>query len=368
MAADLIVYCLEKLTDYAQFERMGHDVMAQQGYPQIEPLGSFKDKGRDAIHVSRADGKTTIFAYSVQEDWKKKLERDTRKIKKHGHTCDELVFLCTATYTASERDAAKAKIRSLCGCDLELYGVERLRVCLTKNRHIVHAHPQIFPPDVLRGSRVFSEATPKDHIFISFDLQEDALATWLTRRLTAEGYRVWCRSLRLLGEDAFPNDVDGAIRHGMFAMVALYSRAALDNPDLTLQRGIALSKGEEQERQVLVPVSVESLAGCRLDRKSGQLDFVPFESGWAEGLSVLLKKLRQIGCPRTLDDGRAVAAESFLGKDVMGGKETIYSNCLPVQEVPAQFLRFEATLPVPEVRLQEIQAGWSFRRFRQRVS
>jgi len=361
MAADLLVYCLEKLTDYAQFERMCHDAMALQGYPCIEPLGSFKDKGRDAIHVNHTNGKTSVFAYSVQDDWKKKLERDARKIKRHGHACNELVFLCTATYTAGERDAAKTKIRSLFGWELELYGLERLRVCLTRNRHIVHAHPQIFPPDILRGSKVFSDATPKDHVFVNFDLKDEALATWLTRRLTAEGYRVWCRSVRLLGEDAFPNDVEGAINQGSVAMVALYSRASLDNPDLALQRALAFSIGEERDREFLIAVSVEDLAGCRLDRKSEQLDFVPFKSGWAEGLTLLLKKLRQLECPKTLGDGRVVAAESFLGKDVMGGQETVYSNCLTVRDVPDHIHRFETASPVPEARIKEVQSEWAFR-------
>jgi hypothetical protein len=36
-------------------------------------LGGFSDKGRDAIHVSRFSGEITIFAYSVREDWNKKL-------------------------------------------------------------------------------------------------------------------------------------------------------------------------------------------------------------------------------------------------------------------------------------------------------
>jgi hypothetical protein len=32
-------------------------------------LGGFSDKGRDAVHVNRLDGVTTIFRYSVREDW-----------------------------------------------------------------------------------------------------------------------------------------------------------------------------------------------------------------------------------------------------------------------------------------------------------
>lgn len=91
MAADPIIYCLEHLTDYDQFERLCHDLMASEGWANIEPLGGMKDKGRDAVHVSRLDpDDVTIFAYSVREDWWKKLAEDAEKIQKHGHRCCRL--------------------------------------------------------------------------------------------------------------------------------------------------------------------------------------------------------------------------------------------------------------------------------------
>jgi hypothetical protein len=67
MAANVTIYCLERVTDYTEFERLCHNLMALEGYRSIEPLGNFKDKGRDAIHVDTS-GRTTIFAYSVRED------------------------------------------------------------------------------------------------------------------------------------------------------------------------------------------------------------------------------------------------------------------------------------------------------------
>lgn len=106
MAADPIIYSLEELTDYDQFERLCHDMMALDGFSGIEPIGGSQDKGRDAIHVDRSNGTVTIFAYSVREDWRTKLGQDSAKILKHGHACDRLVFLCTATYSPSERDEA----------------------------------------------------------------------------------------------------------------------------------------------------------------------------------------------------------------------------------------------------------------------
>jgi len=80
MGADPIIYCLKNLTDYDQFERLCHDLMALDGYRGIEPLGGSKDKGRDAIHIDQtSNNQVTIFAYSVREDWRKKLAQDSER-------------------------------------------------------------------------------------------------------------------------------------------------------------------------------------------------------------------------------------------------------------------------------------------------
>src|SRR5215471_1372005 len=136
MAPNVTIYCLEELSDYYEFERLCHDLMALEGHSSIEPLGGFGDKGRDAIDVSRS-GQTTIFAYSVREDWRAKLAEDARKIRKHGHKCDTLVFISTAKFNVSERDEAVRFIRDEFGWTLDLYGLERLRVLLEST------HPQV---------------------------------------------------------------------------------------------------------------------------------------------------------------------------------------------------------------------------------
>src|SRR5688572_17788501 len=138
MAADPIVYCLEHLSDYTQFERLCHEIMALEGYPQIEPLGGCKDQGRDAIHVDRTDGRTTIFCYSVRVDWRKKLDQDAAVIHKHKHTCDQLVYLSTEDYTPGERDQAVRFIKQTYGWTLEPYGRERFRTLLAdRHRHLI---------------------------------------------------------------------------------------------------------------------------------------------------------------------------------------------------------------------------------------
>jgi hypothetical protein len=45
MGADPIVYCLEKLTDYAQLERLSHELMSLEGIPRLSPWEGSATKG-----------------------------------------------------------------------------------------------------------------------------------------------------------------------------------------------------------------------------------------------------------------------------------------------------------------------------------
>lgn len=113
MGANPIVYCLQQITDYDQYERLCNDLMSAESYKNIEPLGGRGDKGRDALLVCLEPSReTTIFAYSVREDWRKKLKQDAERIKKIGHECHNMVFCCTAHFNATERDEAVEFIKN----------------------------------------------------------------------------------------------------------------------------------------------------------------------------------------------------------------------------------------------------------------
>src|SRR5262249_8304496 len=219
--ADLIIYCLERVTDYDQFERLCHDVMAAEGYSAIEPLGGMKDKGRDAIHVDRHDpSNVTIFAYSVREDWRAKLDENCTKIRNHGHACRRLAFLCTASFTATERDNAIAHVRDTFGWELNLYGLERLRVLLaTVHRQVIANHPQIFSPPFFPQAGGLTVVQSPDYLVIDYADSDEALATWLARRLNLEGYQVWCRSIAPVGGSSLNAIIETLLRTRAFRLV-----------------------------------------------------------------------------------------------------------------------------------------------------
>jgi len=360
MGADVTIYCLQNVTDYYQFERLCHDLMALEGYSSIEPLGGFHDKGRDAIHISKSSGQTTIFAYSVREDWRAKLAEDASKIKRHGHTCDQLVFVTTADFTAGERDEAVSFVSNKFGWRLNLFGIERLRILLdVTHPQVKGLHPQIFPPTLLALQP--QSSTLKDHVFISSAPEDRVLAGWLARRLVAEGYLVWYEDLNLLGGEVYPESVDEAIRDRAFCVIALYSRASLVNPEVTRQRAFALSIGRDHNGDFFIPIDVDGINLSQVDRVTSSLVFIPFTNNWASGLQQLLSKLDSSGCPKPLYHGKTIVAQSLLGKDVLSDQtETLLSNCLQVERLPQVIHRFKAARQVPG-DLERFKFEWAYR-------
>ena len=362
MGANPTIYCLENVTDYAEFERLCHDLMALESYPDIEPLGGFSDKGRDAIHVSAQDGKTTIFAYSVREDWRAKLSEDATKVYRHGHTCNQLVFITTANITASERDEAVGFIAKQYGWELGLFGIERLRVFLeTTHPHVRSNHPQIFPPAFLAALEQINHAVQRNHILIHYGPEDRALAEWLARKLTSEGYLVWCEHLRSLGWERYPDDIDDAIQNRLGCMVSLYSRSSLGDPDITRQRAIALGISK-QNRHFLIPLRLDSIPIDEMDQVTRQLVFLPFEKSWAEGLSLLFERLDATGCPKVLPNGQGIASRTFTGSEVLShSAETLISNCLRILYLPKKIFRFTPEQPILNEQLEELKQVWAFR-------
>jgi hypothetical protein len=366
MAPSLTTYCLENLTDYSDFERLCHDLMLLEGYSKIEPLGGFSDKGRAAIHVSHT-GKVTIFAYSVREDWQAKLPEDAAKIKKNGHACNELVFITTKQPTATQRDKWIAEINQSYGWQLEIFGIERLRLLLdTKYPEVKKNHPAIFFPGSLPIQESSNQSLEREHILISYVAHNFVLADWLARKLKTEGYRVWFKHFDESITEDFPDDVDNAIKEKIFCMIALYSKESLKDLDITRQRNIAVGISEKCSKGFVIPLRVDDFLDKKLDEKTKALSFILFQDNWAEGFKNLLTRLKNNNCPKPIFSGRNTSAESFLYKDVLLDKaETLHSNYFIIEAIPKLVYQFESKTDFfKKELLNEISLKWPFRQER----
>src|SRR3989442_5173281 len=98
--------------------------------------------------------------------------------------------------------------------------------------------------------------TDQDHLFISYASKNGVLAEWLTLRLAAEGYKVWCDRTKLLGGESYPLDIDKAIKKSTFQVIALLSRESVNKANPVKVRTLVLNITSEGKNDSLIPVNL----------------------------------------------------------------------------------------------------------------
>ena len=196
-------------------------------------------------------------------------------------------------------------------------------------------------------------ATPPgaDHIFISYAWENRVAADWLTLRLTAAGYRVWCDRFKLLGGERFPEHIDEAIKTRTFRMLGLLSQHSLHKENPVAERTLALSIGKERGVDFYIPLDLEGLTPTALPWMISSISFIPF-ADWADGFRKLLKKLDSVAAPRPLaDSGNRAVLDALAPIDVIREvPEPVFSNCFKFLKIPDRvrvFRREASDTPVP---------------------
>jgi hypothetical protein len=73
-----------------------------------------------------------------------------------------------------------------------------------------------------------------DTLFLSYAPADVALATWLARRLIAEGYRVWCEDISLLPGEQRQQTIESVIHARAARVLAVYSPDSMASADVNL--------------------------------------------------------------------------------------------------------------------------------------
>ncbi|HUT69755.1 MAG TPA: toll/interleukin-1 receptor domain-containing protein [Desulfatiglandales bacterium] len=363
MGADPIVYCLQQLTDYDQFERLCNDLMSAEGYKNLEPLGGRGDKGRDAIRICRTDpDDITIFAYSVREDWRRKLQQDADRIKKVGHKLNRLVFSCTAHYNATERDEAIEFIRKNYEWTLELYGIERIRTLLsTVHERIITKHPHIFARPFFPRAGGQPLSFSPDLIIVDFSKSDETLASWLARKLKLHGYLVWCRSIDPVGGESVNDTTEALLEQRAAFCVSVLSQPAISDSDLSYRRAAAIRTGRKKNAPFLIPVVAQPIFDDTLDANTKALQKISFVDSWQSGLNQLIAVFEAGNCPKA-EGGKHFVLNSFFADDVVvDQEETVISNMFQVLKIPETIHRFESLSGIPSSSKGEVASRWAFR-------
>ena len=180
-----------------------------------------------------------------------------------------------------------------------------------------------------------SKATPGD----------DEFALWLAPRLEAAGYVVFADILSLVGGTRWRKEITQTLQARSIKMLLCCRNSTLASDGVQEEIGIAgeLSK-ELNDPQFIIPLRLESyrkLFGI------GELQWVDFVRGWAEGLAKLLDTLKRQKVPR--DHSKIQINpnwEIFRRRGAIPIKnepERLTSNWLRIVKIPDAIHYFEPT-------------------------
>ncbi len=204
----------------------------------------------------------------------------------------------------------------------------------------------------------------RDHIFLSYATEDAALADWLARKLAAAGYAVWYDRMKLLGGEPWPKDIDLAIKTRTFRMLALLSKASVQKDNPSRERTTAQAVGRDLKTpDFLITLNVDGLRPTEIPWTLSEINYIPFQSSWADGLAGVLKKLASVDAPRSLKGGSALAIETLHSTDFIRPQpERLQSNCFAVRQVPEVIHRFSATNAISDEDMLVVRREWPSRR------
>ncbi len=209
--------------------------------------------------------------------------------------------------------------------------------------------------------------TDREVLFISHANPEDnAFATWLTLRLTREGYRVWCDVANLMGGDNFWKDIETSIRQRTRKFIFLLTRTSNRKQGPLQELAVATGVARQlNESGFVIPVKLDDLPHTEHNIQIHRLNALTFTAGWQEGLVSLLTTLDDAAVPRPMQNGANRVAswwnENRLNHDILKRKpESLWTNWFPLKGLPSRVwvwdipenAKLPDSLPYPTYRIE----------------
>ena len=142
----------------------------------------------------------------------------------------------------------------------------------------------------------------RDMVFVSHANPEDNEFTrWLVLQLANEGYPVWCDLTKLLGGEAFWEDIQEAIKLHTSRFLFVLSRCSNSKKGTLdeLECANAIAKRlKGSVRDFIIPLKIDDLPHGDIYITIQRLNAVCFQDSWAKGLTQLLSKLGEDGVPK----------------------------------------------------------------------
>ncbi len=198
--------------------------------------------------------------------------------------------------------------------------------------------------ETIRKLVFVSHATPEDNDF----------ARWLAVKLAAAGYVVWADVEQLIGGEKFWKDIEEAISRHAAKVLFCGSKASLDPRKTGVLRELSLAQKAEATTglDILVPLKLDDTPFSSFPSGlSSEVNIIRFDTGWAGGLSAVIRVLERAQIYREPNPQERVTewwTHRFSASEgVSEGSQTHISNIFPLTDAPIKlwFHRFRRTVP-----------------------
>lgn len=184
-----------------------------------------------------------------------------------------------------------------------------------------------------RKTVFISKATPEDDEFV----------LWLAPKLEAAGYSVFADIQSLKAGDRWRKEVTAALQNNAIKMLLCCRDASLAKDGVQEEIGIALDLSKElNDKRFILPLRLQKykkIFGI------GELQYIDFVGGWANGLYKLFEELNEEGVPR-IKDGISINPSWELYKqrlsiNVQREVEPLTTNWIKILTLPNAISYYE---------------------------
>ncbi|UBM60041.1 toll/interleukin-1 receptor domain-containing protein [Marinilongibacter aquaticus] len=195
----------------------------------------------------------------------------------------------------------------------------------------------------MRKKLFISHATPIDNAFTQ----------WLSLKLIALGYTVWCDILFLEKGVDFWKVIENEIRQNTIKFLLVCTSESLEREgvlqELAVAKSVKRSLGDEA---FIYPLVIDkNLKYSDLPVEIIRLNSIDFKASWAKGLQDLLQALEKeqvVPNPPSPEKSKVVYDQLFtLGRTVVNREEIFDSSWFQIEELPVElrFHRFRHNIP-----------------------
>lgn len=193
----------------------------------------------------------------------------------------------------------------------------------------------------------------RDQLFISHATpQDNEFSIWLASRLEMLGYKVWIDKEGLLGGERFWPTIQKAIDASV-KILFVYSKNIVTSEGVLkggIENELEYGKGVAMENKLtdfIIPLHTDD-SKYHLAIGMPNLNQIPFNKNWADGLKQLKKKLEKDNVPQVFDITQSVMSEWYENEYISNckiedKKELYYTSWWSIDKMPNEFYMYHFT-------------------------